>query len=261
MITSISQPLTERAANANYSQGRIDELTRSKNAILIKSENTIPVQSKTQEAVTVAESKNPEIAKVYSKMVMPASLENMKKAQIKPEVLKESVPLFEQGGSVHGYFRSNRFITDSGIQGSYQAMSGGQISFEAGGFKGILMPNGKAMAYNSQSGESYSMQVKFGKGEFSISNIEPLSKEPFVPGDAKPLFIQGQNPNIGVRYNTSGDIQVKFPGADGKEVIGKGFMSPNGIMILALSNGATVEAHYNFSEDGKLQIFSRRAIE
>jgi len=170
-------------------------------------------------------------------------------------------PVFTPGESVSGNYRNGNFITESGYSGTYKAMPGGQISFEINGFKGIFMSNHTAMVYNNQTGESYEMKVRVGDGKFEIIDIKELSEKPFDPAGKKPLFVEGQSNNVHIRHDSKGNVGVSFPGPDGETVTGQGFMDPDGVMILALSNGATIKVKYDFSADGKLQIYSRKAID
>lgn len=190
------------------------------------------------------------------KVADPIKVAPVEAAPIEPK----REPVFAAGKDVYGTYGAGTFETKSGYKGTFEAAPGGQITFEIDGFKGIMMPNHKAFAYNSETGEAYEMKVRYGEGQFKIGQIKPLTEKPFDPEGLKPLVVEGQNPNIHFRYNGQNDIAVSFPGADGSTVTGQGFMDGKGTMILALSNGATIAAKYSFTEDGLLQIFSRHAL-
>ncbi len=256
MLSSITQQFTDRMVEGTSSQGRVDVVSRLRS--YVEESEKRPVRNdaasfeqrpETSRPITYGRVRSSEVRDIASTEIRPA------------ERVAEKSPIFEPGKEITGFYRSGKFITGSGDRGTYEGMTGGQVSFEIGGYKGILMPNNKAVVFNAQTGESYSMNVRMANGQYKISNIQELSPTPYAPGEATPLYVEGRSENVNVRYNKeSGQVGVSIPSPDGSTVTGTGYMDKNGTMILALSNGATIQAKYDFSDNGKMRIYSRSQI-
>lgn len=238
------------------SYGQVDKVERIRQA-----PPTIERPKVDSEAINLRRVRAPEDldTKTYNrigKVAGPITARPVDITQVEPK----REPVFSPGQEVYGTYGAGTFETKSGHKGTFEGAPGGQITFEIGGFKGIMMPNQTAYAYNHQTGESYEMKIRYGDGQFKIGEIKPLTEKLFDSTGLKPMVVQGENPNIKFRYNGQNDIAVSFPDGQGGTVKGQGFMDGKGTMILALSNGGTIQAKYSFTEDGLLQIFSRQAL-
>lgn len=265
-VNQIDQRINDRIVAAQSSQGRVSIAER-----LSKFIDNPAITKKSSDAVTLRKmSELPAVAtynRSLSKGIHSANIDTTpiqnhevdKVASI--EQTPKSDSIFKVGGEFQGMYRSGKFITENNTRGTYEAMPGGQISFSIDGFQGILMTNNTAVAFNPETGESFKMKVRMNGTEFKAYDIQELSSDQFKAGDVKPIFVEGKNDNVHVRYSrNSGEIAVSFPDGHGGHLRGHGFMDNNGTMILALSNGSTIQAKYDLSEDGKLRIYSRQNI-
>ncbi|MCB0359594.1 MAG: hypothetical protein KDD44_08150 [Bdellovibrionales bacterium] len=169
-------------------------------------------------------------------------------------------PLFEPGKDVSGTYGAGRFVTDSGIHGTYHALPGGQIKFQAGSVVGYLMPGNKAIAYDKSTDEAYTMQIDYRDGAFKISNVEPVAADGFRPGDQRPIVSEENSKHIKFRHGGTGPFSFRyFSEQQDARLAGEGFLMPNGIYFAALESGGAVMGHYSLDDSGSLAIYDRTA--
>lgn len=171
--------------------------------------------------------------------------------------------IFYPGATIEGSYKDGKFSTNAGVRGTYESIPG-HVKFKVDGFVGYLTNGGtEAVAYKASTGEAYKMKVEIGRGTYKVSDIEAISSEQWTPAEGQtPLVEQGSSPNVKFRIGQNGMFGVRVMGDSSGETLytGQGFLGPNGTYILALSNGSTVQGHYAWSEDGKLQIYDRHQI-
>ncbi|MCI5064329.1 hypothetical protein MRY87_01240 [bacterium] len=167
----------------------------------------------------------------------------------------ESPPLFRPGGQITGKYDDTSLHTSSGKEGSYFALPGGKLGFELDGFHGIITGN-DAVAFNRETGESFSLTVKYGNGSFSMGEMKELKETPFNPGKAQPLFTEGTQKDIKIERTNESEFAVSLlHPTTGEPLEGRGYLNPDGSFSLQFSNGARLSGNYAFGEDGELLIF------
>ncbi len=82
--------------------------------------------------------------------------------------------LFQSDKIIKGSYGDGKFSTASGEQGTYYGLPNGQVGFEIDGFKGVMMNAHTAVVYNKETGEAYSMNVRYDANEFSMGNIKEV---------------------------------------------------------------------------------------
>jgi len=112
-----------------------------------------------------------------------------------------SDPLFEEGATVEGRYGKGHFITESGEHGRYRRLKNGRIQFQVGDFRGILRPDHKALAYNKETGEMYSMDIYYRDGKFRMTNMKEVDPNDYLPPA-----------NTEVTNDTSNDFELRVLG-------------------------------------------------
>lgn len=171
----------------------------------------------------------------------------------------EPSSVFSPGKDVEGVYRNGKFKTESGEVGEYFPLNNGKIGFTIDGFHGVLTGN-KAIAYNPETEEFYSMKIKYEDGKFRITNIQPGMVELPPPGGRKPIFTEGEHRGVRVAYNESGELKIGiYQSETGEWLEGRGVLNPDGTFLIRFSNGRDFTGHYGFDANGKLLIFDREA--
>ena len=166
-------------------------------------------------------------------------------------------PVFSPGATLSGVYGVGEFKTENGHSGNYYALNGGRIGFEINGFQGILSGN-EATAYNPETGESYTMNIRYGGGKFEITNIEEAKPQQFEPKNQKPVVVEGDTKHFKMRYDDTGKIQVEIHGIETDEVqTGEGVLLPDGTFTIRFGEQSAVTGSWRFNADGQLELYRR----
>lgn len=171
----------------------------------------------------------------------------------------EPSSIFSSGQDIEGVYRNGKFKTESGEVGEYFPLNNGKIGFTIDGFHGVLTGS-KAIAYNPETEEFYSMYIKYEDGKFRITDIQPGKVELPPPGGRKPIFTEGEHRGVRVAHTDSGELKIGlYQSETGEWLEGRGVLNPDGTFLIGFSNGTNFTGHYGFDDNGKLLIFDREA--
>lgn len=173
----------------------------------------------------------------------------------------EPSSVFSPGKDVEGVYRNGKFKTEDGQIGEYFPLNNGKIGFTIDGFHGILTGN-KALAYNPETKEFYSMYIEYGDGKFKITDVQPGRVEVPPTGERKPIFTEGEHRGVRVARTDSGQVKIGiYQSETGQWLEGRGVLNPDGTYLIGFENGTHFTGHYGFDENGKLLIFDREATD
>lgn len=187
------------------------------------------------------------------------------RAMLRPTTAVEDISrpepssIFSSGQNIDGVYGNGKFKTENGEVGEYFALNNGKIGFTIDGFHGVLTGN-RAIAYNPETEEFYSMYIKYEDGKFRITDIQPGKVELPPPGGRKPIFTEGEHRGVRVAHNESGELKIGiYQSETGEWLEGRGVLNPDGTFLIRFSNGRDFTGHYGFDANGKLLIFDREA--
>ena len=195
----------------------------------------------------------------------PKEVQTYTRTMLRPTTAVEDISrpepssVFSSGQDIEGVYRNGKFKTESGEVGEYFPLNNGKIGFTIDGFHGVLTGN-KAIAYNPETEEFYSMYIKYEDGKFRITDIQPGKVELPPPGGRKPIFTEGEHRGVRVARSDSGELKIGiYQSETGKWLEGRGVLNPDGTFLIGFSNGTNFTGHYGFDANGKLLIFDREA--
>lgn len=176
-----------------------------------------------------------------------------------PDVLEsvESQPVapieLKPGAEFSGTFHDGK-LSFPGGEGRYFVEPGYQtIKFEFGGYTGHMLSPTKAMAYNAETKQIVTFDVQLGDGQFKISNVAELSKEPSdlpkTPDFAGKFDGKHAVFDNGMQIEFKGDGRIKISlgdpnSADHNYLEGDGFIDESGNLVAMFQNGAAISAKY-----------------